>query len=158
MKYAIRSQPPSGGCVLKLCFLLSLLPIQQNQPPSGGCVLKLVNFFDCRPLRSQPPSGGCVLKQRMAVKSSQNVGPAAFGRLCVETHISKHCGARISQPPSGGCVLKQRFAPKLYQFLIQPPSGGCVLKQEVVEVQAVAHQPPSGGCVLKRLPPKAEFY
>ena len=88
MEKTTACQPPSGGCVLKLCFLLSLLPIQQNQPPSGGCVLKLVNFFDCRPLRSQPPSGGCVLKQRMAVKSSQNVGPAAFGRLCVETYYN----------------------------------------------------------------------
>ena len=34
-------QPPSGGCVLKLIFLLGK-SIQHFQPPSGGCVLKLL--------------------------------------------------------------------------------------------------------------------
>ena len=36
------SQPPSGGCVLKL-FLGALNWIGFGQPPSGGCVLKLVS-------------------------------------------------------------------------------------------------------------------
>ena len=34
------SQPPSGGCVLKLLFLLAVIALK-IQPPSGGCVLKL---------------------------------------------------------------------------------------------------------------------
>ena len=33
------TQPPSGGCVLKL-FLFGLLFQFTPQPPSGGCVLK----------------------------------------------------------------------------------------------------------------------
>ena len=33
--------------------------------------------------------------------------PAAFGRLCVETHKAlKHKAENAAQPPSGGCVLK----------------------------------------------------
>ena len=35
------SQPPSGGCVLKLHQFEDLV-CQFRQPPSGGCVLKLV--------------------------------------------------------------------------------------------------------------------
>ena len=34
------SQPPSGGCVLKL-HILSEKNEKASQPPSGGCVLKL---------------------------------------------------------------------------------------------------------------------
>ena len=33
------SQPPSGGCVLKLIPLVEHIE-QSLQPPSGGCVLK----------------------------------------------------------------------------------------------------------------------
>ena len=36
----IPSQPPSGGCVLKLGFSEAELN-NRLQPPSGGCVLKL---------------------------------------------------------------------------------------------------------------------
>ena len=56
------SQPPSGGCVLKL----KDLPEDEraaNQPPSGGCVLKLLLEPQCLWQQSQPPSGGCVLKR-----------------------------------------------------------------------------------------------
>ncbi|WP_083318777.1 hypothetical protein, partial [Neisseria sp. HMSC056A03] len=49
----------------RLCvetFCVSIKSLALTQPPSGGCVLKLFHFdsvyFDC----SQPPSGGCVLK------------------------------------------------------------------------------------------------
>ena len=59
--------------------------IRQVQPPSGGCVLKPV-FMRLAPfLRAQPPSGGCVLKPLSAVVLGTLAGPAAFGRLCVET-------------------------------------------------------------------------
>ena len=42
----------------------------------------------------------------------QQISPAAFGRLCVETHAlySDNCG--VNQPPSGGCVLKHADTPK----------------------------------------------
>ena len=32
------------------------------QPPSGGCVLKLCRHAQQQPHGAQPPSGGCVLK------------------------------------------------------------------------------------------------
>ena len=34
-----RTQPPSGGCVLKL-ISIDLVTLKSKQPPSGGCVLK----------------------------------------------------------------------------------------------------------------------
>ena len=55
------TQPPSGGCVLKL--LKSLAGRREaSQPPSGGCVLKPEIGYTPANL-NQPPSGGCVLKQ-----------------------------------------------------------------------------------------------
>ena len=36
-------------------------------------------------MTSQPPSGGCVLKPKFEKQSEVRSGPAAFGRLCVET-------------------------------------------------------------------------
>ena len=56
--------------------------------------------------RLQPPSGGCVLKLTSYNKKEQRRGPAAFGRLCVETGKNWHFTTNVDQPPSGGCVLK----------------------------------------------------
>ena len=99
------TQPPSGGCVLKLIRLairirrripaafrrlcvetchINLIPQTAAQPPSGGCVLK-------RGSRREPLSGG-------------------------------------GQPPSGGCVLKLPPVFLWQRPFCQPPSGGCVLK------------------------------
>ena len=98
--------------------------------------------------------------------------PAAFGRLCVETHTMKNNKESGYQPPSGGCVLKLNNEDGLFKMKLQPPSGGCVLKRkgkhhEIDEhlpaafgrlcVETVSDnsyrkfqtQPPSGGCVLK---------
>ena len=77
-------QPPSGGCVLKLLLVVSVLKIF-CQPPSGGCVLKLP--FSERDARygAQPPSGGCVLKHDLTFLQHVKLTPAAFRRLCVET-------------------------------------------------------------------------
>ena len=60
-----------------------------------------------------------------------NAGPAALGRLCVETHISgMHHPKTDPQPPSGGCVLKRvDQAISANTAYDQPPSGGCVLKR-----------------------------
>ena len=54
--------------------------------------------------------------------------PAAFRRLCVETHRLGGIVAAKIQPPSGGCVLKQNRVKKMAEIDFQPPSGGCVLK------------------------------
>ena len=87
-------QPPSGGCVLKLCIIFIKIFIK-NQPPSGGCVLKLIN-----------------LQGYIQVDL-----PAAFGRLCVETRLPAQSKKAADQPPSGGCVLKQRAAAQACQNL-----------------------------------------
>ena len=55
------------------------------QPPSGGCVLKLFWVVNPLVLEDQPPSGGCVLKLYNQGIRSYADKTAAFGRLCVET-------------------------------------------------------------------------
>ena len=37
---------------------------QRSQPPSGGCVLKQNQHSGSEESTAQPPSGGCVLKHR----------------------------------------------------------------------------------------------
>ena len=56
-----------------------------DQPPSGGCVLKPTLYAQSRARAPQPPSGGCVLKLFKNGVNDSVFGPAAFGRLCVET-------------------------------------------------------------------------
>ena len=56
-----------------------------SQPPSGGCVLKLSWRFCTGSGGLQPPSGGCVLKQAEVISTLAAHCPAAFRRLCVET-------------------------------------------------------------------------
>ena len=80
---------------------------QNSQPPSGGCVLKL----DVVPLKSfanEPAAFRrlCV-ETTLPVKQPRVAIPAAFRRLCVETSKRHLQIARMTQPPSGGCVLKQ---------------------------------------------------
>ena len=81
------------------------------------------------PAAIQPPSGGCVLKPYEDDYDDERVEPAAFGRLCVETHKKYGKPCQQSQPPSGGCVLKHQGDCQEALSNNQPPSGGCVLKQ-----------------------------
>ena len=45
----------------------------------------LLNLCQLKKIANQPPSGGCVLKQVVQTALTKATGPAAFGRLCVET-------------------------------------------------------------------------
>ena len=56
--------------------------------------------------------------------------PAAFRRLCVETIFVTSLRFGRTQPPSGGCVLKLRYGAGSLLLSDQPPSGGCVLKHK----------------------------
>ena len=47
-----------------------------------------------------------MLKPYKTVVLLMLIGPAAFGRLCVETDWEEDDEAKMTQPPSGGCVLK----------------------------------------------------
>ena len=64
------------------------------QPPSGGCVLKPVFLILLKKFSTQPPSGGCVLKQDGVKWLRLLSGPAAFGRLCVETQNRREASAK----------------------------------------------------------------
>ena len=120
----LRSQPPSGGCVLKLCGAM-LGCIAWLQPPSGGCVLKpRRQHRRHRPI--QPAAFGrlCVETVNGIVDNSYTY-PAAFGRLCVETPTGRHSASiPQTQPPSGGCVLKQRAHQRRQSAVGRPAAFG----------------------------------
>ena len=80
----VETQPPLGGCVLKLQTLLTDLKLE-CQPPLGGCVLKPYNNGEFNKRGNQPPLGGCVLKLHRHYRTENQAFPAAFRRLCVET-------------------------------------------------------------------------
>ena len=73
------SQPPSGGCVLKL-FL-------SEGAWLGRLCVETINALGNGAGRCQPPSGGCVLKRLLPRPewSGGDTTPSSFGRLCVET-------------------------------------------------------------------------
>ena len=77
--------------------------------------------------------------------------PAAFRRLCVETHVGT--GGHDSAAPAAFrrlCVETASVVATGSLLRIQPPSGGCVLKQQRHITMCIQmFQPPSGGCVLK---------
>ena len=71
-----------------------------SQPPSGGCVLKLPKPMRLPVAVVQPPSGGCVLKHITTDKLLRHAKPAAFRRLCVETSVDSvisatFCSSRL---------------------------------------------------------------
>ena len=57
------SQPPSGGCVLKL--LERMRKYHSNSPAAFRRLCVETDAFELKNLidKDQPPSGGCVLKQ-----------------------------------------------------------------------------------------------
>ena len=135
-----------------------------TQPPSGGCVLKLKTGKGNVPALVQPPSGGCVLKLSPSEKVLEMASPAAFRRLCVETLLKAGICKKFrpaafrrlcvetwcplptqpiypGQPPSGGCVLKPAVRMPVFLSICQPPSGGCVLKQKHNRTPAKAAKP-----------------
>ena len=72
-----------------------------------------------------------MLKHHLFNISMNFAQPAAFRRLCVETHQYTDGQRHVVhlQPPSGGCVLKHHLNHHHYHQHYQPPSGGCVLKR-----------------------------
>ncbi len=52
-----------------------------SQPPSGGCELKLPQLYHQNNPQNQPPSGGCELKLPDHTHNPLHEYPAAFGRL-----------------------------------------------------------------------------
>ena len=92
-------------CVETLLMSVILI-LFVSQPPSGGCVLKL-NEHAYSPRVTRPAAF-----RRLCVETgnSEHISylcpPAAFRRLCVETIFGLRPAKATNQPPSGGCVLK----------------------------------------------------
>ena len=149
--YRLYTQPPSGGCVLKLVGFGNFC--RKLQPAAFGrlCVetgLRAVGLATGRPAAF----GRLCVETKSIIREHNCVIPAAFGRLCVETVLVEYQYLLVSQPPSGGCVLKLPARTKCGgSKTTQPPSGGCVLKRRLKQQRSLSGcQPPSGGCVLKR--------
>ena len=112
-------QPPSGGCVLKQSKKAWIARLN-NQPPSGGCVLKPPNFENPEACDDQPPSGGCVLKLHKNDLCRREQGPAAFGRLRVET-LYYFCATLVFHPAAFG-RLRVETTKKRSVFISLPTS------------------------------------
>ena len=76
------------------------------------------------------------------------MGPAAFGRLCVET-LSGGVESALAmyQPPSGGCVLKLQDAVQIAGVIAPAAFGRLCIEATFALKRQI--QPLSGGCVLK---------
>ena len=144
-----KSQPPSGGCVLKL-YNMAFEKVLPTQPPSGGCVLKLIENLihsngkvpaafgrlcvetklENQPVCGSPPAafGRLCVETEELKRVEAMMYPAAFGRLCVETKNTDE-RRKLSIPAAFGRLCVETFL-NFFQFLfqLQPPSGGCVLK------------------------------
>ena len=95
-------------------------------------MLKLGFHHKPKAARSQPPSGGCVLKPFLSKQHFRRSGPAAFGRLCVETMVYVSF-LMLTIPAAFGrlCVETSCSQAMTTAFKTQPPSGGCVLKHAI---------------------------
>ena len=62
--------------------------LPQTQPPSGGCVLKLQGIFGDDAETLPAAFGRLCVETCIARLKPSCANPAAFGRLCVETRIS----------------------------------------------------------------------
>ena len=80
-----------------------------TQPPSGGCVLKLAVAAMAAIMAAPAAFGRLCVETGISDLQDDFQHPAAFGRLCVETTLlqCRMLTAR-NQPPSGGCVLKPK--------------------------------------------------
>ena len=74
------------------------------------------------------------------------IGPAAFGRLCVETSQCLEIVGRVAPAAFGRLCVETctQYAPKDLQSF-QPPSGGCVLKPSVIGVWFNSRAPAAFG-------------
>ena len=138
-----------------------------NAGVTEKAVLYSRSRFSCEPseIGAAKPDGARVLREAPAAfrrlcvethspsaQSGQKLVPAAFRRLCVETLEGKE--AVVTAIPAAFrrlCVETACNSPKNNAYAHpQPPSGGCVLKPLRKDIkQSMNNQPPSGGCVLK---------
>ena len=100
-----------------------------SQPPSGGCVLKLHSFVECLPHSRPAAFGRLCVETVSAPSSSLPHWPAAFGRLCVETQGCRTMPHRPSPAAFGRLCVETVMDNNSVAMPPQPPSGGCVLKR-----------------------------
>ena len=116
-------------------------------------MLKLSWYLVILPCFYQPPSGGCVLKHFHLIVNTRVDIPAAFGRLCVETHPRPQRPPPIL-PAAFGRLCVETDAETSHLFASAPAAFGrlCVeTRRRRISHISVRNQPPSGGCVLKHL-------
>ena len=122
------------------------------QPPSGGCVLKPSNATSHGCFYGPAAFGRLCVETANVYQSIPDGAPAAFGRLCVETVNMLAATSYVAgQPPSGGCVLKQSEDRERLTS-ITPAAFGRLCVETIRGLNPANDtncQPPSGGCVLK---------
>ena len=125
---AAPTQPPSGGCVLKHRYTF-IHDGRIIQPPSGGCVLKLFGFNLYADILEPAAFRRLCVETHLKHQKHRHHGPAAFRRLCVETYQRGRL-SHSSLPAAFRRLCVETTAPKPTKPMPdQPPSGGCVLKR-----------------------------
>ena len=124
MQVLFIGQPPSGGCVLKLCVNFALLKVRL-QPPSGGRVLKR-NCVKIAVQRLAAAAFGRLCVETISTGDYLDAGyAAAFGRLCVETSVTD--GVKEPSPAAAFgrlCVETPPSVSMIIRAITQPPSRG----------------------------------
>ena len=98
-----------------------------------------------------------MLKHHIRLTHKNNLSPAAFRRLCVETPAKNHI-IETKQPAAFRRLCVETWIANQSDGLLMPAAFRrlCVETKLLNDSGAMSGiQPPSGGCVLKPLPPSA---
>ena len=102
-----------------------MMPVKScSQPPSGGCVLKLP-YTDAAALKSMPAAFGRLCVETLdKVNKMADDGPAAFGRLCVETSLSRTTATETVPPAAFGRLCVETTRCSLCRRRLRPAAFG----------------------------------
>ena len=117
------SQPPSGGCVLKL--QVAKHTQRRESPAAFGRLCVETWFLICRPVQNGPAAFGrlCVETHHQPLRN-KSYRPAAFGRLCVETLVDNRVIATLQPAAFGRLCVETPMAWTLKTTICCPAAFG----------------------------------
>ncbi len=146
----VLSQPPSGGCVLKL------LAADTWDSPLGPAAFRRL-CVETSEIIPTPNKGQPAAFRRLCVETryvrvyEKGRQPAAFRRLCVETlTVCRNEGLSVPAAFRRLCVETQIHADFDIEMLPAAFRRLCVETNRRHGICRQPNQPPSGGCVLKQ--------
>ena len=105
-------------------------------------MLKPDNNAHIKWVELQPPSGGCVLKLGLAYARNRAGGPAAFGRLCVETLILQFRLIFVF-PAAFGRLCVETFSGEVLPYRIFPAAFGRLCVETSIQFKSISGRLPA---------------